>query len=102
MAMTKDEALKLALEALEEVVKWYQVRDKNDEPLPVHNQNPEIKASIEAITAIKEALAQPEQKRPPNCGTGYCSCLECLFEQAEQEPDALDCKRAIQARGEQA
>ena len=61
--MTKErEALKLALEALEEVVKWYQVRDKNDEPLPVHNQNPEIKASIEAISAIKEALAQPEYR----------------------------------------
>jgi transposase-like protein len=60
--MTEREALKLALEALEEVVKWYQVRDKNDEPLPVHNQNPEIKESIEAITSIKQALAQPEQE----------------------------------------
>jgi hypothetical protein len=56
------EALRLALEALEEVVKWYQVRDKNDDPLPVHNQNPEIKASIEAITAVQRALAQPEQE----------------------------------------
>jgi hypothetical protein len=27
-------------------------------------------------------------KQPPNCGTGYCSCVECLFEQpAQQEPD---------------
>jgi hypothetical protein len=60
--MTKDEALKLALEALKEVVNWYQFRDKNDKPLPVHDQNPEIKTSIKAITAIKEALSQPEQK----------------------------------------
>ena len=30
-----------------------------------------------------------EQKRPPNCGTGYCSCIECLFEPAhQQEPVA--------------
>ena len=28
------------------------------------------------------------QKRPQNCGTGYCSCIECLFEQPEQEPVA--------------
>jgi hypothetical protein len=32
-----------------------------------------------------QCKAQPAQKRPPNCGTGYCSCLECLFEQSEQE-----------------
>ena len=58
--MTKDEALKLALEALEEVVKWYQARDKDDKPMPPHNQNPEIKQAIETINVIKEALAQPE------------------------------------------
>jgi hypothetical protein len=60
--MTKDKALKMALEALEEVVKWYQFRDRNDEPLLAYDQEPEIKASIETIIAIKEALAQPEQK----------------------------------------
>ena len=60
--MTKDEALKLALEALEEVVKWYQARDKDDKPMPPHNQNPEIKQAIETITAMKELLAQPEQE----------------------------------------
>jgi len=60
--MTKDEALELALEALEEVVKWYQARDKDDKPMSPHNQNPEIKQAIETITVIKEALAQPEQE----------------------------------------
>ena len=35
------------------------------------------------------ALAeQPEQKRPQNCGTGYCSCIECVMEPAQQEPVA--------------
>ena len=29
--------------------------------------------------------AEPEQKRPQNCGTGYCSCVECVM---EQEPVA--------------
>ena len=80
------EALKLALEVLESA----------------HVATDLVWKRHDAVEAIKEALAQPEQKRPQNCGTGYCSCLECLFEQAEQEPDALDCKRAIQARGEQA
>lgn len=40
--MTKDEVLKIALEALESVVKWYQAKDKNDKPLPPHNQNLKI------------------------------------------------------------
>ena len=61
--MTK-EALELALEALEEVVKWYQTRDKDDKPMPPHNQNPEIKQAIEAITAMKELLAQPKEPDP--------------------------------------
>ena len=62
--MTKDEALELALEALEEVVKWYQARDKDDKPMPPHNQNPEIKQAIETITAMKELLAQPKEPDP--------------------------------------
>jgi hypothetical protein len=61
--MTKDEALKLALEALEELNEtnsywWMDVEE-------------ETVAKIEpAITAIKEALAQPEQERNfcPRCG----------------------------------
>ena len=44
--MTKDEALKLALEALEQYAEY----------------EGETRAANEAITAIKEALAQPEQE----------------------------------------
>ena len=55
--MTKDEALKLALEALKwankEINGW--LDDRGLEP----EDHPEI---IQAITAIKEALAQPEQE----------------------------------------
>lgn len=29
----------------------------------------------------RKALEQPAQKRPQNCGTGYCSCIECVMEQ---------------------
>jgi hypothetical protein len=37
----------------------------------------------------RQALAAPVQKRPQNCGTGYCSCIECVMEPAAvQEPVA--------------
>jgi hypothetical protein len=33
----------------------------------------------------RQALAAPTvQKRPPNCGTGYCSCVECVMEPPAQ------------------
>jgi len=36
-------------------------------------------------TAAPAPQAQPAQeKRPINCGTGHCSCIECLFEPAPQ------------------
>lgn len=42
----------------------------------------------QAITAIKQARAAPVQKRPQNCGTSYCSCVECVMEPAPvQEPE---------------
>jgi hypothetical protein len=33
--------------------------------------------------------AQPEQKKPQNCGTGYCSCIECVMKptQGQGEPN---------------
>ena len=53
----------------------------------------------ELLNDVEKALAQPEQepvkwsdyepdgmhhnkpqKRPQNCGTGYCSCIECVME----------------------
>ena len=77
------EALKLAIEALYPIA---------------HNTTDDPRGqAYKAITAIKEALAQQEpvkwsdyepdgmhhnkpQKRPQNCGTGYCSCIECVME----------------------
>ena len=37
---------------------------------------------------IDEAVVRQAQERPQNCGTGYCSCIECLYEQPApaQEP----------------
>jgi len=43
----------------------------------------------DAIAAIKQVRSAPVQKRPQNCGTGYCSCVECVMETAPvQEPVA--------------
>ena len=59
--MTQTEALRLALEALEAIIHWYGVRDKNDVMMPPLNQNPEIKESMDAITAIKAALEAKDE-----------------------------------------
>jgi hypothetical protein len=68
------EALDLALEALE--LTW-------DSGMP----HPNIMQVGKAITAIEQARSAPVQKRPQNCGTGYCSCIECVMEPAPaQEP----------------
>jgi pyruvate/2-oxoglutarate dehydrogenase complex dihydrolipoamide acyltransferase (E2) component len=50
--------------------------------------------AADAIAALQAALAEPDapqpkaEQRPPNCGTGFCSCIECPYVQpkAEQEP----------------
>jgi hypothetical protein len=84
----KDEALKLALEALEE-----------------HHYGV-------AQIIIREALAQPEQepmayveyetgnqtKRPQNCGTGYCSCIECVMEPPQRTWVGLDAEDRLCAK----
>ena len=85
----QQEALKLALEALEEINK-----------LSIGENAICLPAEIDtAMDAIREALAdsalermaenarelgldyEPAQQRPQNCGTGYCSCIECPYEQ---------------------
>ena len=69
------EALDLALEALEMVV------------VDVKTTPTAYEAHRQALTAIKQARSAPVQKRPQNCGTGYCSCIECVMEPAPaQEP----------------
>jgi hypothetical protein len=48
----------------------------------------ELTAGLRAeLDRVNARLA--EQKRPQNCGTGYCSCVECVVEPAPvQEPVA--------------
>jgi hypothetical protein len=58
--MTK-EALRLALEALKEIIHWYAVRDRNDVLLNFVDQNPEIKKAMKAITVIEAALEAKDE-----------------------------------------
>ena len=85
----QQEALKLALEALEVAT------------TPLARDRQEV---LRAQAAIREALAdcalermaenarelgldyEPAQQRPQNCGTGYCRCIECPYEQQESKP----------------
>jgi len=61
--MTKDEALKLALEALENI----STALREDDVL-----GSDIELMLDAITAIKEALA--EQEQPEHCKYPECEC----------------------------
>jgi hypothetical protein len=52
-----------------------------------------LKTEVQRLSALVRAQqitidkleAQPAQKRPQNCGTSYCSCIECVME-PEQKP----------------
>ena len=72
--MTKDEALKLALEAIEEL-RYSSSTFKSD------------KLSAEAIAAIKEALAQPPQPELCKYGNEIKSCTS----------DPMDCQCSLDA-----
>ena len=92
----QQETLKLALEALKAF--HYAMIDAG-----VLDRQEVLNQGFTAFTAIKQALAdsalermaenarelgldyEPAQQRPQNCGTGYCSCIECPYEQQESK-----------------
>jgi hypothetical protein len=46
-----------------------------------------LRKSMNRSVVIAKNTVPTLQKRPPNCGTGYCSCVECVMEPAPvQEP----------------
>jgi hypothetical protein len=53
--------------------------------------------AIEAKLKEKNAAAHPApvQERPQNCGTGYCSCIECVMEPAPVQPIGYEKYAAI-------
>lgn len=45
------------------------------------------------VDAAIAAVKSPEPARPINCGTGHCSCVECLFEKPpEPKAPVPDCR----------
>jgi hypothetical protein len=81
--MTKDEALDLALKTLRSAAgELYRVTSYCDTYDALAETN-------NAIIDIQQARLAHMQKRPQNCGTGFCSCIECVMEPAPvQEPVA--------------
>jgi hypothetical protein len=65
-------------------------RLKAAQPAPVqpfdHQQaaNTALRESMNRSVVIAKNTVPIFQKRPPNCGTGYCSCVECVMEPAAQ------------------
>ena len=53
--------MRMALEAFEEIIHWYALRDRNDVLLNFVDQNPEIKKAMQAITALRQALEQADE-----------------------------------------
>jgi hypothetical protein len=92
---TQTEALKLALEAMQyaDACLKKQLTTKTK-----HEYAQDL--LLEAGKALEEALANHmednlnmvKQERPQNCGTSYCSCIECVMDEQEQgEPDFIEC-----------
>jgi 5'-deoxynucleotidase YfbR-like HD superfamily hydrolase len=86
------ETLKLALEALEECRRDPRLKYEHptydkaikaiEEALKQEGQSnfcPQCEALARDLKAAKQ-----EQKRPQNCGTSYCSCIECVMNEQEQ------------------
>ena len=48
-----------------------------------------VKQADESLVDEWYPLQEP-MNRPPNCGTGYCSCIECPYESVKQEPVAFE------------
>jgi hypothetical protein len=83
--MTKDDMLDLALKTLKSAAgELYRVTSYCDTYDALAETN-------NAIIDIQQARLAHVQKRPQNCGTGYCSCIECVMEPAlVQDEDLYD------------
>ena len=46
-----------------------------------------------SVDKAVNTMAQPVQKRPQNCGTGYCSCIECVMEPKQPKVRTGNCLR---------
>jgi hypothetical protein len=79
----------------DETRKLYPIKQK---PAPVqepfdHQQaaRTALRESMNRSVAIAKNTVPILQKRPQNCGTGYCSCVECVMEPAPVQTEAWPC-----------
>ena len=89
-ASPKDAALKLALELKNSAsAYWTEKEISIIEKLIDALAQPDYRVVKTYHEGKPVYVSQPEQepvqKRPQNCGSGYCSCIECVME-PEQEP----------------
>jgi len=94
MNKTTLESLEEALERLEQIdgmYSWahllYEVREALAEQ-ELYEPEGRCKECLAYNGHLDYCSKSAPVKRPQNCGTGYCSCIECPYEaeQAEQEP----------------
>ena len=79
-----------------EIVAVYTTPPAQPAPVQEPDHSDELTIAYMSGVARGKELAAPV-KRPQNCGTGYCSCIECVMEPAPvQEPVAWGCNRYIE------
>ena len=95
--MTKDEAMKLALEALMlNNDEWKSLADSGDSGYWKAEDQDHYQQTNKAITALREALAQPEQEPVewltgcPSCGMDSCDCDEGTWNPPTQRKPLTD------------
>jgi hypothetical protein len=56
------------------------------EPFGWTDCSPDDEGAIPLFEAPQpQPKQEPAEQRPPNCGTGFCSCIECPYTQPQRE-----------------
>jgi hypothetical protein len=50
----------------------------------LHERNYALSMTLKQVLEAQHTAPKASTQRPPNCGTGYCSCVECLVEEAKE------------------
>ena len=97
----------------EQLDRYIATGDINPKPAPVvqpvqepinHQQaaSAGLREAVNRSVAIAKNTVPTLQKRPQNCGTGYCSCIECVIEPAPVQPEQRPVWVDVAIRGDMA
>ena len=78
-----DERKQVALDKKAENAKELGLDYEPAQQEPVCDKDPQGCWNVRCQLGKKCKNTPPAQKRPQNCGTGYCSCIECVMEPAQ-------------------